>query len=143
MVSVGLSVTCKKLTMRHYDFSRTHLQGTAHAQIRVLAEGQQKFGEDMVGRLAERMYATLDASHTCQLDCMSLIFAESLVSFEEASTVRHCSAVLTFSARLAVLGHHFACLADDSGLRHSLQSAQRKIWARLVWTKETQQSFFF
>ena len=75
MVSVGLSVTCKKLTMRHYDFSRTHLQGTAQRRthIRVLAEGQQKFGENMVGRLAERMYATEDASHTCQLDSMSPI----------------------------------------------------------------------
>ena len=75
MMPVGWSNKGKPLSLRHYDISRAHFQGTAQSLINVKLppEGRQTYGEDKVGKLIENMYGTHDASHIWQLDYVNLI----------------------------------------------------------------------
>ena len=75
LVSIMMSVN---LSMRHYDISRAHFQGTAQRlnYIRLPADDRQKYDEDKVGRLVKNMHGTQDASHIWQLDYVNLICGE-------------------------------------------------------------------
>ena len=78
MMSVGWSCKGKLLKLRHCDISRAHSRGTAKRlkDVRLPAEGPQKYGEDKVGRLVQSMCGTQDASHIWQLDYANLICGE-------------------------------------------------------------------
>ena len=119
MMSVSLSNKGKPLTLRHFDISRAHFQGTAQRliYIRLPAEDRQKYGEDKVGRLIKSMYGTQDASQIWQLDYVNPICGE-LGGFRRS---KHSAAFFlnpNQDVRVAVRGDDFVCLSDDDGLKH-------------------------
>ena len=99
VMSVRLSNKGKPLTLRHYDISRAHFQGTAqrHIYIRLPAEDPQKYVEDKVGRL---------------------IKSRELGGFRRG---KHSAALFhnqNQDVRMAVQGDDSVCLSDDDGLNH-------------------------
>ena len=63
MMSVSRLSKGKPLKLRHYDISRAQFQRTAQRliDVRLPAEGRQKYGEDEVGRMIRSMYGTEDS----------------------------------------------------------------------------------
>ena len=99
VMSVRLSNKGKPLTLRHYDISRAHFQGTAQRliYIRLPAEDPQKYVEDKVGRL---------------------IKSRKLGGFRRG---KHSAALFhnpNQDVRMAVQGDDSVCLSDDDGLKH-------------------------
>ena len=110
MMSVSLSNKGKPLKLKHYDISRAHFQGTSQRLICItpLAEDQQKYGEDKVGRSVKSMYGTQDASHIWQLDYVNLICGE-LGGFRRG---KHSASLFhnpNQDVRMAVRGDDFVC----------------------------------